>query len=90
MADHRGLPTFIPVRSSNVKGIAYRRGTMYVQFKDGHVYTYEDVGPEVFEAVRDAPSHGAALHLHIVGKYRHAKLSQHPLTVQYEEPSGDA
>lgn len=65
----------VPVTSSNVKAIGYDVATqdMEVEFLNGGVYTYHDVAPEKHDALRNAASIGAHLHLNFV-------KTKHPFT----------
>jgi hypothetical protein len=54
----------IPVASSNVKAIGYDRDfrRLYVSFKSGDVYRYEDVPEFTFQTFLIAPSKGKYLY----------------------------
>jgi len=38
----------IPVTSSNIKAVAHKDGALYVQFKGGKTFSYEDVRKETY------------------------------------------
>jgi hypothetical protein len=40
------MPKMIPVTSSNLKAVAYKDNTLYVQFKGGKTFSYEGVSEE--------------------------------------------
>lgn len=57
-----------PVVSSNVRSVGYVADTrtLYVRFRSGSVYDYEDVGPEVWEGLLSATSPGSFLNRYVI------------------------
>jgi hypothetical protein len=63
MEDHmQQLLTWESVESSNIESLAHDANAMYVRFKGGAIYQYENVSRETYESVRDADSVGGAFH----------------------------
>jgi len=67
---------WIQLASSNLSRARYDpdTSTLEIEFKDGRVYQYFDVPPQVFEGLLDAPSHGGFLHSQIKGHYRYVRI----------------
>jgi len=59
------------VASSHISAVAYDREEqiLYVQFRNGAVYAYQDVPRGVFEQFIDAPSKGRFLYQVIRAEY---------------------
>ena len=80
---HRGNPEtvtpFVPVRSKNIKGIAYDAGTqtLSIQFNDESVYTYERVPPQVHTELMASESKGGFFHSKIRGQFTYHKQEAH-------------
>lgn len=62
------------LKSDSLKAIAYEKKVLYVIFKDGKCYYYENIPPFVYESImkktyssksKGTPSHGATFH-HLV------------------------
>lgn len=55
---------WIPVASSNLRSVAYAADfrRLFVQFKNGGVYAYEDVPEALYMGLLSAPSKGKYLH----------------------------
>ena len=80
-----------PVESSNLASVGYEAGMLEVQFRDGAVYQYHNVPPEVHTALLAAPSKGAFLSLYVANKFdltangkqqaAHPQVQDDPLTV---------
>lgn len=64
------------VESSNISKIGYDASTitLWVEFKDGSVYEYEDVPSSAYQDLMAAKSVGSHLAKHIKGTYRHKRL----------------
>jgi hypothetical protein len=64
-----------PVQSSHVNGIGYdaEKRELHVDYR-GRRAVYQDVPPDVAEAVQDAPSTGQALNLWVRGTYAFSYL----------------
>lgn len=55
---------WVPVSSSNLRAVAYARDfrRLFVSFKGGGLYAYEDVPEGVYQGLLAAPSKGEYLH----------------------------
>lgn len=53
--------TLYPVSSSRMSKVGWENNTMFVQFKNGQVYTYENVSKYEYENFLNSPSLGSAL-----------------------------
>lgn len=60
----------IPVKSSNVDAIAYAQDfeRLFVKFKNGTVYAYENVPVDIYRAFLVAPSKGQYVYYLLRGK----------------------
>lgn len=63
-----------PVKSSLVKSIGYLDKKMEIEFKNGSIYSYEPVGPTIFDAFLEAPSKGKYFHTYIKGNFQATKV----------------
>ncbi len=89
------LTKFRPVESSNLQAIAYSSPAriLYVTFKSGETYAYEEVTQEKFNAVMDAPSVGSAFHSEIKKaepQHRWCKVPTGPLIADLVKDGVDA
>lgn len=68
--------TYLPVQSSNIAEVGYDPDalTLYVRFLNGSEYAYDEVPPEAFEDLVNAPSVGQELNSSIKGAYRHRRV----------------
>ena len=64
------------VVSSNISFIGYEEETqsLYVTFKKGQTYKYNNVSKEVFKEFLNASSVGSYYKSHIIGKYVSEKM----------------
>lgn len=53
--------TLYPVSSSRMSKVGWENNTMFVQFKNGQVYAYENVSKVEYENFLNSPSLGSAL-----------------------------
>jgi hypothetical protein len=72
------------VRSSNVKGIGWAEGALYVWFKSDHAYRYPEVSKQTFELILHAKSKGKAVAAAIRGHKGYEKLDGKPADVQVQ------
>lgn len=70
------------VRSSNVKGVAWHDGQLYVWFKSDVAYRYPEVSRATFELVLQAKSKGKAIAATIAGHKGYEKLDVSPVDVE--------
>lgn len=65
-----------PVKSSNINAVGYDadKKELQVEFKGGGVYAYDEVPPEVHEALAAAESVGKHFHAHVKDKYKTRRL----------------
>ncbi len=54
--------TFQSVESSNVREIGFAGETIFVRFKDGKLYSYDDCSQATFDAMLRSPSAGKFVH----------------------------
>lgn len=69
------------VESSNIDALAYEDSHMYVRFKGGRIYQYENVPQMVFDTIREAESVGGTFHKLIklnAEAYPYKMLSHNP------------
>lgn len=62
------------VESSNIETVAFDGKNAFVQFKNGSLYSYADVGKGEYEALRDAKSVGKHLNTRIKGTFDFSKV----------------
>ena len=67
-----------PVESSNIKHIGHEHDVLYIKFKSGDVYSYDEVPPEVYEQLVTAESVGQAFHKLIKNVFNHSKVGYDP------------
>lgn len=67
---------WVTVKSSNVAGIAYRLSEkrLFVEFKDGSVYAYENVAESVAKGMFSAGSMGKYVWSHLRDRYSYHKV----------------
>lgn len=67
--------TRAPVKSSNIEEVGYDpvTKTLAVKFKNGGLYHYADVGPEVHAELVKADSIGGFLHSHVKCQFKAIK-----------------
>ena len=65
------------VESSNLTDIGYDEAskTLYVKFKGGGHYSYDNVSKETYNSLMKAGSHGQHFHKHIKPHYKHKKIA---------------
>ena len=59
----------IPVNSSDLSGVGYENGTLYIAFHSGGFYSYSGVPASVYSALLSAPSKGRYFHANIRNVY---------------------
>lgn len=66
----------LAVDSSNIASVGYDEdsSTLQIEFKNGGVYQYFDVGEDLFKGLRDADSPGGFLAEQIKGSFRFSKV----------------
>lgn len=64
------------VASSNIASIGYdeRAQTLEIEFTNGSVYQYYNVGAALFEQLMQAPSKGQFLHAYIKNAYPFSRV----------------
>lgn len=70
-----GIET-VTVDSSLVSVMTYAKAAkmLYVTFKNGTIYLYNNVDPATYEDVRNSDSIGKALHKEVFGIFKYEKL----------------
>ncbi len=67
------VPMF-PVNSSNLSYVGWENNTLYITFKNGSKYKYEDVPENIYTRLRNSTSIGSYYHAHIKGQYTCNKI----------------
>lgn len=72
-----GMAEMIPVKSSNLAGIAYEPNQMIltVWFLNGSIYNYYDVPTSVWTSFQNADSKGKYLAANIKGRFGYERVS---------------
>ncbi len=65
----------IEVESSNVYRVGYSEKILYVEFRSGYVYEYQNVESEVFENFLNSNSKGSFVHTHLKNKYPFKRIN---------------
>lgn len=67
---------FADFQSSNISKLTYdlSRQVLEVEFHNGSVYQYFEVGEGTWTDFKNAPSKGQFIHQHLKGKFRYAKV----------------
>lgn len=67
---------FTDFSSSNVSRISYEESssTLEIEFTNGSIYQYYDVGVNVWDDFKSAPSKGQFIHLKLRGLHRYARV----------------
>ena len=65
------------VSSSNIRSIGYELNskTLEIEFRDGGIYQYFNVGSNIYNKMISAPSIGSFFHKYIKGKYNWQKVN---------------
>lgn len=68
--------THTPVVSSQLSSLAHdpASGKLEVRFKNGSLYSYDNVPRSVFTSILNHPSPGGAFHQLVKGNYQHRKI----------------
>lgn len=66
------------VTSSNIDQLGYYQGTLFIQFKSGAAYKYDQAPYHVYQILAKAESVGSAFHRFVKGRYRYTKLEANP------------
>lgn len=64
----------IPVSSSNLSSVGYERGTLYIAFNSGGLYSYSGVPESVYRELMAASSHGKYFAKYIKGIYPYRRI----------------
>lgn len=70
------LPRLLPVESSSLDAVGYdpARKRLYVRFRSGYTYAYDEVAKSVFDDLLTADSKGRFLNQEIKGAYDYRRL----------------
>ncbi|MCC8376737.1 MULTISPECIES: KTSC domain-containing protein [Photorhabdus] len=65
----------VPVSSSNLHSVGYNQATktLEIAFRDGGIYQYYGVPPQIHQGLMNAPSKGRYFHKHIKDVYSYRK-----------------
>ena len=66
--------TMTPVSSSNLSGVGYESGTLYIRFHNGRLYAYYNVPASEYEALMSASSHGKYFNANIRNLYDYDRI----------------
>lgn len=76
------------VISTNIKHIGWSEETLYIKFKSGDVYSYDEVPLEVYQQLVTAESVGQSFHKLIKNVFNHSKVGYDPFpAAQFPEES---
>lgn len=64
----------ISVSSSNLDAVGYEKGTLYVRFKNGSLYSYSGVPEYIYNELMNASSKGSYLATYVKGHYPYSKI----------------
>lgn len=76
MKKDRIVPTFLV--SDNLDCIGYNLGQLFIRFKSGASYSYDNCPFDYFDALQKVESAGRFFHQFIRGKFRYTKLDFDP------------
>lgn len=65
---------WVPVSSSNLNAVAYENGILYIQFKSGSIYSYDNVPQSVYQELMSASSHGKYFSAYIRNSYPYRRI----------------
>ena len=70
-------PDMVNLESTSLASAAYDRSCQQLRldFRDGSCYAYLNVPPQIFHALRMAPSKGSFFNRSIRGRYRHLRIA---------------
>ena len=66
------------VGSSNIERIGYKYGKLFVEFKSGVSYVYDNVDKEMYDALVSAESVGKLFNKTVRMAYKYQKLDYNP------------
>lgn len=73
------------VESSNINLVGFDGNKLYVQFKNGGLYSYSDVHSNDYNKLKEADSVGKFLNTHIKPNFEFEKLED--VTIELEKPA---
>lgn len=76
MNKNRIVPTYLV--SENLDAIGFNLGTLFIRFKSGISYSYDNVPYDYFDALQKVESAGRFFHKFVRGKFRYSKLENDP------------
>jgi hypothetical protein len=65
----------VPVESTSIGSVGYADNVLEIRFRNGGVYRYFRVPPNVYECLMRAESKGRFFNLHIRNAYRFERLA---------------
>jgi len=66
---------YTKVESSNIDGIGYENGTLFVKFKNNSEYKYAGVPAELYEQLKKAESKGKFINESVKGRFNFEKVN---------------
>ena len=76
----RLVPTYLV--SENLDAIGWKLNKLFIRFKSGVTYSYEDCPFDYFDALQKVESAGKHFHKFIRGKFRYTKLDSDPFAAK--------
>lgn len=73
------------VESSNIERIGYHRKTMFIEFKNGICYAYQNVSYSHFQALINAESVGQHFNRWVKPNFNYTKLTVNPFSISSSE-----
>lgn len=67
-------PALIDVKSTHIDAIGHRAGSLYVRFKSGALFKYDDVPETIYHGGLGAESPGRWFREHVRGRFTSNKL----------------
>lgn len=64
------------VKSSNILGIGYEDNSLYVKYKSGTIYRYNDFPKNLYESLLMAESKGRFMSQMVKGKYTYERVKE--------------
>lgn len=78
MKTQRLEPTYL--KSENLDCIAWVADKLFIRFRSGGSYSYDNVPFDYFDSLQKVESAGKMFHQYIRGKFRYTKLENDPFT----------
>ena len=73
------VPTYLV--SDNLNCIGFRLAKLFIRYKSGGAYSYDNVPFDYYDALQKVESAGKFFHAFIRGKFRYTRLDKDPFAV---------